>query len=140
MIPKEVFISHSSRNRLVASAFAKTLRNHTVPVWYSNTNIKTAQLWQDEIGKALKRCDWFIVLVSSSAIDSTWVKRELSYALCHSQYDNHIIPVMIEDCDYEKLSWTLSIFQMANLNDNSDEAYRQILNAWCIDLDADKMG
>ena len=93
MIPKEVFLSHSSSNRTVVSAFAETLQNHGVPVWYSKTNIMTAQVWQDEIGKALRRCDWFIVLVSSAAIASTWVKRELSYALNHRQYDDHIMPV-----------------------------------------------
>ena len=139
MIPKEVFLSHSSSNRTVASAFAETLRNHGVPVWYSKTNIMTAQLWQDEIGRALRRCDWFIVLVSSAAIASTWVKRELSYALNHSQYDDHIMPVMIESCDYEQLSWTLGVFQMADLNGNPEEAYEQILQAWGIGLDRDKI-
>lgn len=139
MIPKEVFLSHSSRDRTLASAFAETLRNHGVPTWYSKTNIMTAQLWQDEIGRALRRCDWFIVLVSSAAITSTWVKRELSFALSHSQYDGHIMPVMIEDCDYEELSWTLGLFQIADLNGNPKEAYEQILQSWGIGLDTDKI-
>jgi len=139
MIPKEVFLSHSSTNRAIASAVAETLRNHGVPVWYSKSNIMTAQLWQDEIGKALRRCDWFIVLVSSAAIASTWVKRELSYALNHSQYDDHIMPVTIEDCDYEELSWTLGVFQMADLNSNPEEAHKQMLQAWGVGLNKDKI-
>jgi hypothetical protein len=139
MIPKEVFLSHSSENRPIATAVAETLRNHGVPVWYSTTNIMTAQLWQDQIGKALRRCDWFMVLVSSAAIASTWVKRELSYALNHSQYDDHIVPVMIEDCDYEELSWCLGVFQMADLNGGQEEAYRQMLQAWGVGLDMDKI-
>lgn len=139
MIPKEIFLSHSSTNRAIASAVAETLRNHGVPVWYSSTNIMTAQLWQDEIGKALRRCDWFIVLVSPAAIDSTWVKRELMYALNHSQYDDHIMPITVRDCDYEELSWTLGVFQMARLDNNAEEAYTQILRVWGIGLDEDKI-
>jgi hypothetical protein len=139
MIPKEVFLSHSSTNRRIATAVADTLRNHGVPVWYSRTNIMTAQLWQDEIGKALRRCDWFLVLVSSAAITSIWVKRELSYALNHSQYDDHIMPVMVENCDYEELSWTLGIFQMADLNVDPEGAYKQMLQTWGLGLDADKI-
>jgi len=139
MIPKEVFLSHSSTNKATASAIAQTLRNHGIPVWYSPTNIMTAQLWQDQIGKALRRCDWFMVLVSSAAIGSTWVKRELSYALNHSQYDDHIIPVTIEPCDYEELSWTLGVFQMADMNNDPDTAFTQILQAWGMGFDKNKM-
>ena len=137
MIPKEVFLSHSSTNRAIATAVAQTLRDHGIPVWYSSTNIMTAQLWQDEIGKALCRCDWFLVLLSSTAIESTWVSRELSYALSHSQYNDHIMPIMIEDCDYEDLSWTLGVFQMTYLNANPEMAYRQMLQAWGVGLDKD---
>ncbi len=139
MIPKEIFLSHSSNNRLVATSVADTLRNHGVPVWFSPTNIMTAQQWQDEIGKALRRCDWFMVLLSNAAVNSKWVKLELGYALNHSQYDNHIVPVKIENCDYERLSWTLGVFQMADLTNNREEAFSQILRTWGLGFDINKM-
>ena len=47
--------------------------------------------------------------------------------------------VMIENCDYEELSWTLCVFQMADLDGNPEEAYEQILQAWGIGLDSDKI-
>jgi hypothetical protein len=135
MIPKEVFLSHSSKNKAAACEFAETLRNHGVPVWYSPTSIKSAQQWHDEIGKALRRCDWFLVLLSQDSVGSKWVKMELSYALNHSQYDNHILPIKIEDCDHEQLSWTLEMFQMVELNGKSDEAYTEILRTWGLGFD-----
>jgi len=138
MIPKEMFLSHSSRNLPIAISVADTLRNHGVPVWFSPANIMTAQQWHDEIGNALRRCDWFMVLLSIDAVNSIWVKRELHYALRHNQYDNHILPVIIEDCDYEKLSWTLEMFQMADLTNNTEGAYTQIFNAWGIGFDRTK--
>ena len=51
MPPKEVFLSHSSANDVVTRRLAETLRNHGIPVWYSATNIRGSQQWQDEIGK-----------------------------------------------------------------------------------------
>ncbi len=123
MKPKEVFLSHSSVNKKIASSVAETLRNHGVPVWFSPTNIQTAQQWHDEIGNALRRCDWFLVLLSQSSVKSKWVKRELSYALNHSQYDDHIIPVKIDKCNHEDLSWTLEVFQMTKLNGTKHEGF-----------------
>lgn len=139
MAPKELFLSHSSQNIEAATAIAETLRNHGVPVWYSQTNILTAQQWHDEIGNALRRCDWFMVLLSNGAIQSVWVKRELLYALTHSQYEDHIMPVIIEHCNYEGLSWTLDQFQMADYSNSSDVAYAQILARWGLGFDPTKV-
>ncbi len=74
MLPTEVFLSHSSRDRDAASRIAEMLRPHGIPVWFSPVNILGAQQWHDEIGAALRRCDWFIVLLSPDAVSSKWVK------------------------------------------------------------------
>lgn len=135
MIPKEVFLSHSRKNRNKASNLASKLRSHGIPVWYSTTNIKGAQQWHDEIGKALRRCDWFIVLLSTQSIKSIWVKRELTYALNHSQYENHILPILIEDCDYEELSWTLGLFEMIDFRNTSNNGYIELFRTWGLGYD-----
>lgn len=135
MTPRELFLSHSTQNLQTASAIAGTLRAHGVPVWHSQTNLLTAQQWHDEIGSALGRCDWFMVLLSNDAVHSVWVKRELLYALTHSQYENRIMPVVVEHCNFEALSWTLGQFQMADYSSDSDVAYAQILARWGLGFD-----
>jgi len=35
--PKELFLSHSARNRRFATDLANCLRDHGIPVWYSKT-------------------------------------------------------------------------------------------------------
>jgi TIR domain len=135
MIPKEVFLSHSVKNKAVASALADTLRRHGVPVWYSSTNIRSAQDWIEEIGKGLSRCDWFLLLLSKASVASKWVKMELNYALNHSQYDDHILSIKIEDCNHEDLSWTLGIFQMVHFNGKSNAGYEEILKTWGLGFD-----
>ena len=101
-------------DRSVANGVADLLHRHTIPVWYSSTEILGAQQWHDEIGRALKRCDWFVVLLSPNSVVSPWVKRELMFALKEQRYADKIIPVLIKPCDSDQLSWTLSSLQVVN--------------------------
>jgi hypothetical protein len=111
-IPQEIFLSHG------------------VPVWYSQTNIVGAQQWQDEIGAALRRCDWFVVILSPQSVNSMWVKRELSYALNQARLENKIIPVRYQDADFEELNWALSLFQMIDFRGHFDAGSVDLLRTW----------
>ena len=132
MLPDEVFLSHSSLDRTFADSIADTLRNHGIPVWYSITNILGAQQWHDEIGEALDRCDWFVVILSPNSVQSTWVKRELTFALNNNKYNDKIIPLIYQSCDYKKLSWTLDLVQMIDFSDNTESGFRELLRTWGI--------
>ncbi|MBV5335845.1 toll/interleukin-1 receptor domain-containing protein [Candidatus Thiodictyon syntrophicum] len=54
MIPKEVFLSHSSVDRDFAASLTAELRRHGIPVWYSETNILGAQQWHDRFSGSLR--------------------------------------------------------------------------------------
>jgi len=131
VLPHEVFLSHANQDRGFVDSLAEVMRRHGLPVWYSQTNILGARQWHDEIGAALRRCDWFLIVLSPQSVDSKWVKRELLYALDHNRYDNKIVPVMYQSCDYEeKLSWTLSIFQMVDFARTIDQGYVDLFRVW----------
>jgi len=130
MLPKEIFLSHSSLDRSFADSIADTLRNHGIPIWYSRTNILGTQQWHDEIGEALERCDWFIVILSPNSVQSTWVKRELTFALNSNKYDNKIIPVLYQSCDFKKLSWTLDLVQIIDFSIDSESGFRELFRTW----------
>jgi hypothetical protein len=106
------------------------LRNHGIGVWYSRTHLRGAQEWQQEIGLALRRCDWFVVILSPRSVKSMWVKRELSYALNQRRFENRIIPVLRRECDYEKLHWTLAAFQMVDLTGDFGGGCADLLRVW----------
>ncbi len=106
--PTEVFISHSSKNANFISRLYEVLANHQVKSFVSTANIRGAQQWHDEIGSALKRCDWFLLVLSPQSVRSLWVKHELIFALQASRYRGRIIPVLYKQCDKDALSWTLS--------------------------------
>jgi hypothetical protein len=134
MHPAEVFLSHSSQDREMAGRVAEMLRAHGVPVWFSQTDIVGAQQWHDEIGAALGRCDWFLVLLSADAVSSKWVKRELLFALNNDRYQDRIVPVRYRDCDFKQLSWTLDQPEMVDLSGEFEAGCRALLRIWGIGL------
>lgn len=132
MLPKEVFLSHSDMDRKFAADVVEVLRRHGIPVWYSRTSIVGAQQWHDEIGDALNRCDWFAIILSPNAVNSMWVKRELLFALQQPRFIDKIVPLFYQPCNYLKLSWTLSQFQMIDFTCSLENGYRELLRTWGI--------
>ena len=130
MLPQEIFLSHSDRDRQFVMALADMLRRHGLPVWYSRTSIRGARQWHDEIGAALNRCDWFVLVLSPSAVASIWVKRELLFSLEQERFEGKIIPVLFQPCDYERLSWALSAIQMIDFTQTFEQGCRDLLQVW----------
>lgn len=137
--PREAFLSHASAQRDFADALSATLRSHGVPLWYSTTNIQGAQQWHDEIGRALVRCDWFILLLSPEAVRSRWVKRELLFALNSPRFEERILPVLVRSCDWRALSWTLDALQMIDFRQGFEPGCRTLLGVWGLGLDRQRM-
>ncbi len=99
-------------------------------MWYSETQIVGAQQWHDEIGKGLERCDWFLLILSPSAVRSTWVKRELLFALENAHFNQRIIPVIYRPCEIKKLSWTLSSMQQVDFTGDYATGLTELLRIW----------
>ena len=133
--PTEVFLSHSSKNLAFAKRLAKLLHAHHVKTFFSKKNIQGAQQWHDEIGSALKRCDWFVVVLSPQSVSSKWVKHELIYALQANRFKQRIIPILYKACDTDKLSWTLSGFQWIDFRKVFAQGAHDLLGIWNIPYD-----
>lgn len=52
------------------------------------------------------------------------------------QHDYKIIPIVIEPCDPEKLSWTLAEYQMIVFTKRFKKACCELLNTWGIEYRA----
>src|SRR5438093_115697 len=127
---REVFLSHASQDQAKARRLRQVLVEHGVPVWFSLHHIRGAQQWQDEIGAALARCSWFLLLLTPHAVKSMWVKRELNYALIEKRYENRIVPLVFRRCNYRALSWTLPQFQMIDFSGEYGRACGELLRVW----------
>jgi hypothetical protein len=128
--PSEIFISHSSKNASFVNRLKEVLAAHGLTSFLSKTSIRGAQEWHDEIGTALRRCDWFLLVLSPQAVTSAWVKHELIYALQKNRYRGRIVPIVYRMCDKDALSWTLSAIEWIDFPKAFDEGCRQLLSIW----------
>jgi len=132
-VPREIFLSHASQDASKASEMADELRRHGLPVWFAPAQVAGSQPWQDAIGEALRRCDWFVLLLTPHSVESMWVKRELQYALYHRRFEGCITPVRLAACDVERLSWVLeSSILSVDLTQGSAVAWNNLFRTWGI--------
>src|SRR6185503_3783654 len=129
MRPTELFLSYSSLDTAFAHSVIDVLHSHSIPVW-SQTNIVGGMRWHDEIGAALRRCDWFAVILSPHAFESMWVSRELRFVVEERRFDNKILPLLYQSFDFRRTWWTLSSIQMIDFTGDFDTACRALLRTW----------
>ncbi|MFM9958061.1 MAG: toll/interleukin-1 receptor domain-containing protein [Phycisphaerales bacterium] len=125
----EVFLSHSSKDRAIARRVRGLLERHGVRVWYSEHTVTGAADWHREIGKALARCNWFVLLLSKSAAKSVWVNREYVYALNSPRYKDRIVPVVVAAYD-ERMIWAITGVQRIDLRKQRGKDTQSLLGVW----------
>ena len=130
MKPNEAFFSHSSTDHEFVTDVTEAMRMHGVPVWYSKTEILGARQWHDEIGAALRRCDWFVLILSPASVKSMWVKRELLFALQQNLFADRIVPLLYQDCDFASLSCVLPSFETVDFRQGFKQGCRDLLRMW----------
>jgi hypothetical protein len=102
-----VFISHSSKDRrFVEDELVPLLRSHGIRTWYSTHDIKTGEDWEKEIREGLRRCDWFLVVLTPDAVASDWVRAEVHWATDNRK--GQIIPLLLASCSVEDLHLKLN--------------------------------
>jgi hypothetical protein len=128
--PRELFISHASSDRRFVDRLVEVFDRHRIRYWYSPSHLVGAQQWHDEIGRALERCDWFLVVISPAALNSIWVKRELRYALLAKRFNDRIVPAVARACHYRKMSWTLEAIQRIDFTAGFDHGCHDLFRIW----------
>jgi hypothetical protein len=127
-VGKGVFISHSSQDmECVENELISFLKKNGLEPWYSNDDIRTADHWERQILAALKRSEWFLIVLSPSAAVSEWVKDELHWAITHK--NKRIIPVLIEKCDLHDFHIRLSRIEFVDYYADPEKARRRTLAA-----------
>lgn len=101
----DVFISYSSRDRDFVIQLKKELEQMGVHCWRDKDDLMSGAEFMDEIAEALEAVQIMVLIFSSTAMDSKYVKDELTYA--HGK-GMHIIPIKIEEIALQK-SWKLML-------------------------------
>ncbi len=75
-----VFISYAHRDNQVVFQEIKRLHDAGYRIWYDE-GIDPGNEWPDEIAAAIEKCGFFIVYISSHAVNSKNVRNEINFAL-----------------------------------------------------------
>ena len=106
----KVFISHSHETKILARKVGQALEEAGLEVWDHEREIFPGDNWAKITGQALEEAEAMVVLLTPEALDSTIVRREISFALCNERFENRLIPVLVgldDDITLEKVPWIL---------------------------------
>lgn len=92
----KTFISFSDADRAIVEPFVELLRLHYIDFFYSNRTLKGGYFAED-IEKAIDQCRKFIVFISSNAMKSEWVPKEVAMAMSREHLRGHVLPVLITE-------------------------------------------
>ena len=98
---KRLFISHSSKDKVLANYLYADLVEQGHNPWLDEWNIKAGQSIPNEIQKGLATADYVLVLLSPHSVNSNWVTAEWESVFWEeiNEQETKVIPILLEDCD-----------------------------------------
>jgi TIR domain-containing protein len=96
-----VFLAHSSADKPFVRRLAADLLARGVEVWFDEAELLVGDSLIERIQHGIKNTEYFGVVLSRSAVESAWVKREVEAALATEIAADRIkvLPILFEDCE-----------------------------------------
>jgi hypothetical protein len=97
----EIFISHSSRDKLAALQLATTLNFCAIDVWLDDWELEVGQSLTDEIAKAMDASRFIAILITENYNKTVWTKTEYKKALAREQKEQRtvMLPIIVGDAE-----------------------------------------
>lgn len=96
-----IFLSHSKQDLPIVYRIYTDLRAKGLRVWIDESGLPPGTpSWRHSIATAIRESNCMVVLLSPSALQSTWVSEEIEYAECH---EKPVIPVLIKGSERESI-------------------------------------
>jgi hypothetical protein len=89
-----VFLSHATEDQAVTTLIANALAAAGVDTWMSFRDIAPGSHWDEKIEAALKSAAALVVVVTSSSIESRYVRAEVDEAITANKT---VVPILVED-------------------------------------------
>ena len=96
-----IFLSHTSNDKVFARKLAEDLIAYGVRVWIDEAEIMVGDSLFEKIKVGIKEMEYLGVILSSDAVNSEWVQKELSIAVNEEMAGKHIkvLPILYKDCE-----------------------------------------
>jgi hypothetical protein len=101
----KIFLCHSTKDDVFVKALTRDLRENGIHVWLAEFEIKVGDSITGRINEALGSMDYLGIVLSPDAVESEWVKKELSAGLMKELEQKSIVvlPVLLRDCQVPPL-------------------------------------
>jgi hypothetical protein len=95
----DIFISHSSRDKVAALHLATTLNFCAIDVWLDDWELEVGQSLTDEIAKAMDNSRFIAILITENYNKTVWTKTEYKKALAREQKEKRtvMLPLIVGD-------------------------------------------
>lgn len=121
----DVFISYKSEEYDDALWIRETLEENGFSCWMAPKNIPGGSSYAEEIPTAIQGCKVFVLVLSTRAQVSRWVKRELDTALNAGKI---VLPFMLERFELNRdMNFYLGIVQRYDASENRMDAMEKML-------------
>lgn len=122
-----VFISYSHEDKNIAQALAEELANNGIDPWYDAWEIRAGDsLIEKVFEEGLKDCAVFIVLLSPSSVESSWVRNELDVAMINRiRRLSKVVPIVTEETE---IPVSLRALKRLYLAEGIDSIVREIVD------------
>jgi hypothetical protein len=112
-----IFISHSSADEVFVRELREQLLSQGLQPWTSETEIQAGENWAERVSKALKDASAMVVVLSPDAVKSSWVTRDIDFALSSSKFKDRFFPIVVRRTPHDDIPW---ILQRLNLLETRD--------------------
>lgn len=94
----DVFVSYSTKDKVVADAIVSNLENNNIRCWYAPRDIKPSEDWGQAIAKAIEECKLFLIIFSGNASRPQRVLDEMNLVISQQAI---LLPFRIENLEPE---------------------------------------
>lgn len=126
-MPKDVFISYSSKDREWAEQICHVLELNHISYWIAPECIPGGSNYTTEIPLAIQSCCVFFILLTDHSVQSPWVKKELDTAINEKKL---ILPLLLQGTempsDFVFLLNGVQFYSTGNQNDPTSEILDRI--------------
>jgi tetratricopeptide (TPR) repeat protein len=124
---KTVFISYSSKDKEFSERLASDLKGYGLGVWFDQWEIKVGDSIIEKISQGIEQNNFLAIVLSSTSVQSNWVKKELNSALVSEIEKKSIIvlPILYEKCNIPIL---LQEKKYANFTENYERGLKELLS------------
>ena len=109
----QVFISYSRKDLAFVERLAKDLKAAGLEVWYDLSGLEGGDEWGKVIQAAIRKSQFFVVVLSPNSIKGRWVEREFLFA---ENLNLKIIPLLYADCELPLWALNMHFIDMRGKN------------------------